>query len=206
MKTLLTLEVEYDPSVTDPEGLATAMDRLMETVCSTPDILDDYANPSIGEFLVATPAVDSVSSDPQRVGLANTVEGQPSYSLSIDGPAFRQQRELLQRLRSSAVSKMPYGSAPGETELLEGLIELTDALADQAHDRHGVDCLLDEADQPCECKKSGHFCSGVPGILAHMENGRLAPGAKVERCDCCQRYASDGAALEKVGDLGLGPS
>jgi hypothetical protein len=37
---------------------------------------------------------------------------------------------------------MPYWAAPGETESLEGLIELTDALADQAHDNYGVDCLL----------------------------------------------------------------
>ena len=74
---------------------------------------------------------------------ANTVEGQPSYSLNIGGPEFRQQRELLQRLRGSAVAEMPYWAAAGEAESLEGLINLTDAIADQAHDRHGVDCLLD---------------------------------------------------------------
>jgi len=32
---------------------------------------------------------------------------------------------------------------PSDRELLEGLVELTDELADQAHDKHGVDCLLD---------------------------------------------------------------
>jgi len=53
LKTILTLEVEYDPSMTDPEGLATAMDRLLETACSTPRILDEYGNPTLGEFLVA---------------------------------------------------------------------------------------------------------------------------------------------------------
>ena len=30
--------------------------------------------------------------------------------------------------------------------LLEGLVELTDAIADQAHDQHGIDCLLDDGD------------------------------------------------------------
>jgi hypothetical protein len=84
--------------------------------------------------------------------------------------------------------------------------QFTDAIADQAHDNYGVDCLLDSGDSPCECEKPGLFCSGVPGILAHMEDGRLAPGAKAERCDCCQRYASDEAARQKLLELGLGPS
>jgi hypothetical protein len=65
------------------------------------------------------------------------------YHLTIDGPAFRKQRELLQRLRGFAAAKMPYWPAPGEVESLEGLIELTDEMADQAHDVHGIDCLLD---------------------------------------------------------------
>ena len=36
MKTTLTVEIEYDPQMTDPEGLACAMDRLLETALSTP--------------------------------------------------------------------------------------------------------------------------------------------------------------------------
>jgi len=39
MKARMTLDVEYDPSMTDPEGLATALDRLLKTALSTPDIL-----------------------------------------------------------------------------------------------------------------------------------------------------------------------
>jgi hypothetical protein len=35
----------------------------------------------------------------------------------------------------------------------------------------------------CACEFPGDFHSGVPGILAAMERGRLAPGAVVERCD-----------------------
>jgi hypothetical protein len=50
--TKLEVEIRYDPNVTDPEGLACALDRLMETALSTPDILDDYGNPRIGEFFV----------------------------------------------------------------------------------------------------------------------------------------------------------
>ena len=51
-KTILTVEVEYDQAATDPEGLARAMDRLLETVLSTPGIMDEYQNPKMGEFLV----------------------------------------------------------------------------------------------------------------------------------------------------------
>jgi hypothetical protein len=53
LKTRLTLEVEFDAEATDPEGLAVALDRLLETALSTPGILDDYGNPKFGEFLAA---------------------------------------------------------------------------------------------------------------------------------------------------------
>ena len=72
------------------------------------------------------------------------------YHLVIDGPAFRRQRELLQRLRGFAAAEMPYWAAPGEVELLEGLINLTDELADQAHDNHEIDCLLGVDTEACE--------------------------------------------------------
>ena len=57
----------------------------------------------------------------------------------------------------------------------------------------------------CECEEPGFFCSGIPGILAHMEDGRLAKDALVNRCDLCQRYPSDEAAFEKLRELGLVP-
>lgn len=56
---------------------------------------------------------------------------------------------------------------------------------------------------PCDCELPGYFYSGVPGILARVENGRLVPGAKVERCDSCQRYTSDEAAYEKLAEMGI---
>lgn len=55
----------------------------------------------------------------------------------------------------------------------------------------------------CECEPPGYFCSGVPGILAHLENGRVVPGFEVERCDACRRYESDEAAEAKLRELGL---
>lgn len=41
----------------------------------------------------------------------------------------------------------------------------------------------------CVCEQPGHFNSGVPGVLAHLENGKLA--GRVERCDQCKRYDTD---------------
>jgi len=52
-KTTLTVDVEYDPDMTDPEGLATAMARLLETALALPGVLDEYGNPAVGEFFVA---------------------------------------------------------------------------------------------------------------------------------------------------------
>ena len=57
--------------------------------------------------------------------------------------------------------------------------------------------------EPCECQFRGDFCSGVPGILAMVENCRVVLGAKIERCDQCQRYASDQAAFERLVELGM---
>ena len=51
-RTTLIVQIEYDETVTDPEGLAVMMDRLLAIATSTPGILDDYNNPSIGEFLI----------------------------------------------------------------------------------------------------------------------------------------------------------
>jgi len=59
MKTTLTCDIEYNPELTDPEGLASAMDRLMETVLSTPGIMEEYGDPKIGEFFVARAAGSS---------------------------------------------------------------------------------------------------------------------------------------------------
>jgi len=59
------------------------------------------------------------------------------------------------------------------------------------------------AREPCECEFPGSFYTGVPGIIGAMENGRLAPGAVVERCDQCRQYPTDAAALAKLQELGL---
>ena len=55
----------------------------------------------------------------------------------------------------------------------------------------------------CECEEPGDFCCGVPGVLAAMQDGRLAPQAVVERCDQCCRFESDAAARARLVELGL---
>ncbi len=62
---------------------------------------------------------------------------------------------------------------------------------------------LPEPLAPYECKLPGYFHCGVPGVIAHLENGRLRPDAKVERCDQCQRYPDDDAARQKMSELDL---
>ena len=123
MKTTLTIDVEYDPEITDDESLASGLDRLMETALSTPDILDDYGNPRIGPFSIARPVPKT-------------------YTLELDGPLFRDQRELLLRLHHAAGQSKSVTLGPKEHELLEGLLGLTDAIADQAADDYGIDCLI----------------------------------------------------------------
>jgi len=63
------------------------------------------------------------------------------YALNLDGPLFRAQRELLQRLHDAARRQEPILLGPEETALLEGVLNLTDNLADQAADRYGVECM-----------------------------------------------------------------
>ena len=64
------------------------------------------------------------------------------YALRLDGRTFRAQRELLMKIADLAHRGQPYEPVCGDKELLDGLLELTDAIADQAHDRYGIECLL----------------------------------------------------------------
>jgi hypothetical protein len=62
--------------------------------------------------------------------------------------------------------------------------------------------LLEE-EARCDCELSGDFCCGVPGVLAYLEYGRVPPDCQVERCDACERFASDAAAVARLRELGL---
>ena len=56
---------------------------------------------------------------------------------------------------------------------------------------------------PCDCEQPGDFYCGVPGILAHVEEGRVAADFDVERCDQCRRYPSDASARQVLRSQGL---
>jgi len=90
----------------------------------------------------------------------------------------------------------------GGIAFAEGFPHFTDETPLSVGEIDSLCDLLNEADTRCDCELPGTFCSGVPGILAHMEQGRLAPNSKVERCDICRRFASDDAARERLVSLG----
>jgi hypothetical protein len=46
----VALTLTYDDEITHPDGLATAMDMLLETALSTPDILADYGPVGVSTF------------------------------------------------------------------------------------------------------------------------------------------------------------
>jgi hypothetical protein len=140
-KTKLFLEIDYDPAVTDPEGLASAMDRLLETALSIPGVLDEYGSPKFGEFLVAT-RIQAAEGTSRKRATVPVRDHSQAYRLKIDGPLFRSQRQMLLQLAERVRQGLAYTPSPGDAELLEGLIQLTDEIADQAHDRFGLDCLL----------------------------------------------------------------
>jgi hypothetical protein len=190
MKARLTIEVRYDPRRTDPESLASAMDRLLETARSIPGVLDEYGDPRFGEFLVApTP-----------------IAGDLAESIRIDLPLLVTQRQLVERIVERARRGAPYVAVAGDADLLEGLMSLTDAFVGLPLDCPARPSSAGESADGCDCQLPGYFYCGVPGILARVVQGRLVPGAQVERCDLCQRYASDEAALAKLVELGIAPA
>jgi hypothetical protein len=128
-KTTLTVDIEYDPELTDPEGLASAMDRLLETALSTPGVMAEYGDSQVGEFLVA-------AADDSRHGSC-AKDRRPSYTLQVNGPLLRKQRQALLDVIRLKLAEETY-------EALDGLLDLMDEIADQAHDQYGIDCLLDE--------------------------------------------------------------
>lgn len=66
-----------------------------------------------------------------------------------------------------------------------------------------LNCPEPDENEPCDCEAPGFFHAGVPGILAHLQEGRVAPGALVERCDRCLRFASDDEAKNRLSELGI---
>ena len=72
-----------------------------------------------------------------------------SYELNLDGPLLRRQRLMLLAREAELRDTARLSAEPGELDAVLGLIELTDELADQAHDKYGIDCLLTAAARSC---------------------------------------------------------
>lgn len=185
----LTLNVHYDPEVTDSEGLAVALDRLLETALSTPEIFSDYGDPRAGEFLVAR---------------------SPTIVLNVQGGIVQDVFCSEPEARVITVDWDCDGGEPGDGIVDVagcGLARVTEespsplgALIDRDVERAVTAAGLSLP--VCECEYPGYFNCGVPGILAWLENGRLIPGGTVEQCDLCRRYPSDDAALGRLKELG----
>lgn len=62
----------------------------------------------------------------------------PDPLANVDGPLFRRQCDLLNRLWEKQAGWL----SDEDQHLLDGLIHFTDAIADYLHDERGVDCLL----------------------------------------------------------------
>lgn len=75
-KSRLWLDVEYSPEHTDPEGLAEALNRLLETALSTPGIMEDYGEPHFGLCCVA--AVDPSSRSKKTIRRKSHVTFDPA--------------------------------------------------------------------------------------------------------------------------------
>ena len=82
---------------------------------------------------------------PDSTCSANAIQ---SYDLIIGGPELRTQRGLLLRLREALHRGKRPQLASDDVEPLEGLISLTDAIADQATEHYGIDCLLPVSEEP----------------------------------------------------------
>ena len=82
---------------------------------------------------------DIVNSD-QPINLVNQLEA--AYNLRIDGQMLRSQRQLLLNMLDAISRHEHYVPTANDAELLEGATALLDEIADQAHDQHGIDCLL----------------------------------------------------------------
>jgi hypothetical protein len=96
---------------------------------------------SDGDLTDSPPSIETISSSDQPVEPVDPSEA--IYTLRIDGELFRRQRELLLKIQDAVSRHEPYIPAASDVDLLEGATTLLDEIADQAHDQHGIDCLLE---------------------------------------------------------------
>lgn len=110
--TTLTIKVDYDPEVTDPESLAQCADNLLEMALSTPGIVEEYGEPSFDAFLVendGVPIVDELTNTvKEATALFDAITGASYYGfgfrqvLIVDPEAREAARVLVERLKYHA--------------------------------------------------------------------------------------------------------
>ena len=62
--------------------------------------------------------------------------------VAVAREAADRQAQQNAHMAETVQAKQPYEPVAGDEALLEGLVAMTDVIADQAHDQHGIDCLL----------------------------------------------------------------
>lgn len=132
-----------------------------------------------------------------EAALAAAESASPSDSPPVSSPgmSLRERATVVAALRWWQESVLQDSTLPERFPQLIGLHALS---LDEGN------CLcnrLTTLPEPCQCELPGPFRSGVPGIVAAVANGRLVPGAKVERCDVCRRFATDELAYQHLVDL-----
>ena len=107
-----------------------------------------------------------------------------AYELRIDGPLLRRQRQWLLDTADKTTGN--------GRESLDGVIALLDEITDQAHDRHGIDCLLQE--EPSTTV-------GVARSLAMfvLTNNQGVPATETALCEECYQDAANVAYAKEQG-------
>lgn len=79
--------------------------------------------------------------------------GLPEYRFTLDGRKFADQRQIVSDLLEIAKRDGSTRFHKSAIDELQGLENLLDAIADQAHDAHGINCLLSpNAKMPHGCR------------------------------------------------------
>ena len=112
-KARLYVDVEFDADVTDADSVASALDTLMETALSTPDVLSEQGNPHVGGFCrEAETAIDGLDAVVER--LASKAESAGLEPEDLD--------ETVHELASSVAADVNNGGLEDQLRyLVEGL-------------------------------------------------------------------------------------
>jgi hypothetical protein len=141
-KAILALPVCYSEGTTGSE-VTSALNQLLETALSTPGILGDADIDEVGDFELEYDG-DVFTGD-------ELSERDLLVRLAIDGPLLAKQRAVL----DFVVEHRTYNK--DMKDMLSGLSNMLNVIADQLHDIYGVPCLLEgnDGDEDCPSTDAG---------------------------------------------------